>query len=272
MTGTELTLIQLSATNAGEGAAAWRRSNHGELQPIKMRRQGKRPADVHDMARHMSGARAVVVLNGPFRMTSALSRAFEGAFVVAADGGFRRLGRLGRMPDVVVGDFDSVRPPSGVDVLVYPAEKDETDGELAVQRALAAGALQVTIVGAMGGRHDMAVGHVALLRQARSRGAAAVLTDGRQAAFLARRRKFPVGPRGRSLSVIALTREARFASYGLRWPLDDVRIRWDEMRGLSNLVVADDAWIRLVSGEALCVAPYPLADGDHDRALDPGRP
>lgn len=206
----------------------------------------------------MKGTRAVVVLNGPFRLTPALLRAFEGAFVVAADGGFRRLERLGRVPDVVVGDFDSVRPPVGVDVVVYPSDKNETDGELALERALSEGASEVTLVGAMGGRHDMAVGHVALLRQARAKGAVGILTDGLQAAFLAPRSRFPVGPRGRSLSVVALTPRVRMASAGLRWPLDAATIRWDEMRGLSNRVVDDDAWIRVVSGEALCVVPYPL--------------
>ena len=201
---------------------------------------------------------SVLVLNGGFRLTPALREALQDAFIIAADAGHRRLSQRGITPHVVVGDFDSSSPPEDLAVLTYPVEKDETDGELALRLALAQGARRITVVGAMGGRYDMSFGHVALLRQAVRGGAQALLTDGRQAALLVPRRKLPVGPRGRRISVIPLTPVARLASFGLRWPLDGVPLRWDEMRGHSNRVLDDGAWIQLVAGQALAVGPYPL--------------
>ena len=201
--------------------------------------------------------RCVIVLNGGFRLGPALRQELAGAFLVAADAGFRRLGRAGIRPDVAVGDFDSLGGvPYGVRAIRHPVEKDETDGELALQVALAEGMRRIAIVGAMGGRYDMALGHVALLRQAQAAGARALLTDGRQAALLVPPSRLSVGPLRATLSVIPLTARARLASHGLKWPLDEVTLRWEEMRGVSNRIVRADAWIRAVSGQALAVVPY----------------
>jgi thiamine pyrophosphokinase len=204
-----------------------------------------------------AGRRAVVVLNGAFRLGTLLRQEFAEAFVVAADAGFRRLARFGIVADVIVGDFDSMGGvPYGVRAILHPVEKDETDGELALRVALEAGARSIAIVGAMGGRYDMALGHVALLRQARAAGARALLTDGRQAAVLVPRRTWKVGPPRATLSVVPLTPQARLASHGLKWPLDGIALRFDEMRGISNRIVDVDAWIRLTAGEALAILPY----------------
>lgn len=202
-------------------------------------------------------ARCIVVLNGAFRMSPALRAAFQGARVIAADGGLLRLQRHGISPGLVLGDFDSLGDhPPGATARRFARAKDETDGELALRAALDEGMRHVTLVGAFSGRFDMAVGHIALLRWAAARGAKALLTDGLQAARLAPRLRMPVGPRGARLSVVPLTPSARLTSHGLRWPLDGAALRWDEMRGNSNRVETDDAWIRLVAGQALAVLPY----------------
>ena len=59
-------------------------------------------------------------------------------FVIAADGGLRHTERLGIVPDVILGDFDSLgRVPAGSNV--FPVEKDDTDAMLAVRRGLSLG-------------------------------------------------------------------------------------------------------------------------------------
>jgi thiamine pyrophosphokinase len=59
--------------------------------------------------------------------------------VIAADGGTRHLLALGRPPDVVIGDMDSLTVvteemirASGAEMFQYPRSKDETDLELAL--------------------------------------------------------------------------------------------------------------------------------------------
>src|SRR2546430_9499904 len=90
--------------------------------------------------------RAVVVAHGDVLPSD---RALIGAndYIVAADGGAFALERWKLLPHLVVGDMDSLGDAGverfarqGVPVAKFPAAKDESDLELAVAQAIAAGA------------------------------------------------------------------------------------------------------------------------------------
>src|SRR5690606_3498347 len=88
------------------------------------------------------------------------------ARAIAADGGIRHAEALALRPELWVGDFDSTAGAlaardAEVPRLAFPAEKNLTDGELAVEAALARGATRILLVGALGGeRADHAMAHV----------------------------------------------------------------------------------------------------------------
>lgn len=83
--------------------------------------------------------------------------------VIAADSGLDTAERWGIVPDLAVGDFDSVDPQAmaraeqmGVPMQRVPQDKDETDAELAIGIALERGATSITIIGSSQGRADHA--------------------------------------------------------------------------------------------------------------------
>src|SRR2546428_7384549 len=101
--------------------------------------------------------RAVVVAHGDVLPSD---RAVIGPsdFVVAADGGAFALERWKLLPHLVVGDMDSLGDAGverfarkGIPVTKFPAAKDESDLELAVAQAIAAGATEIVLLGALGG-------------------------------------------------------------------------------------------------------------------------
>ena len=103
--------------------------------------------------------------------------------VVAADGGARFLRRNGVVPDLLVGDFDSLPAEdvraladAGAELLRHPVRKDATDGELAIDEIFGRGAGEVLLAGALGAL-DHTWGHLVLLRRAAERGATAVLVS-----------------------------------------------------------------------------------------------
>ena len=103
--------------------------------------------------------------------------------VVAADGGGRFLAAAGIVPDLLVGDFDSLDAAavedartSGARVVRHPVRKDQTDGELAVDEALRAGAGDVVLAGALGAL-DHVLGHLALLGRVEAGGTPARLVS-----------------------------------------------------------------------------------------------
>ena len=92
---------------------------------------------------------------------------FENSFVISADGGQTHTDALGVLPDVWMGDGDSLQKeaPKAKELLKFPAKKDNTDTDLAVMYALEKGFKDITIIGALGGRFDHEFSHLLLLKK-----------------------------------------------------------------------------------------------------------
>lgn len=184
---------------------------------------------------------------------------------IAADGGLRHLLALGRRPDVLIGDLDSL--PPGIDpataadrVIRYPRDKNETDLELALLYAVEhyPGA-EVLIVGGSGGRLDHMLANILLLAHPRLLGRPVRFVDDRQTAWLVAAAAPPgettiAGAVGDTVSLLPLGGPARVAATsGLRWPLHDETLVFGPARGISNEMTADTATVRLDQGAVLCV-------------------
>jgi|GEM_PF-335156 len=113
----------------------------------------------------------VLVLNGSISKTQLQSElAHSNNFIICADGAAEHVLALGFMPDLVVGDLDSLNSENqqtltdaGVRFLKTSPHKDETDGELALQATLARNPEKLTIFGMDGGRFDMIYVNLGLL-------------------------------------------------------------------------------------------------------------
>src|SRR2546428_7669407 len=103
--------------------------------------------------------RSVIFAGGIVRPGRAVDRAIaEAELLIAADSGAATALHYGKVPDAVVGDFDSLDPAVlehlralSCPFIPAPVEKDETDTELAVHVALERGATEMTLLGALGG-------------------------------------------------------------------------------------------------------------------------
>ena len=77
----------------------------------------------------------------------------KGDLVIAADAGYRLCQQIGIMPDVVLGDFDSMEAPEDVgQICRLPVEKDDTDTLAAVRLGLQRGCSEFFLYGATGGK------------------------------------------------------------------------------------------------------------------------
>lgn len=91
--------------------------------------------------------------------------------VIAADSGLEYALRCDISPDLVIGDFDSLSDPellnglTGTIVESHGINKDHTDTELALERALQAGFQDIIILGGGGGRMDHFLAILALFER-----------------------------------------------------------------------------------------------------------
>src|SRR5215208_8142287 len=101
--------------------------------------------------------KAVLVASGDPQPTDARWLA-DAELVVAVDGGAAWLTSIGRRPDALVGDLDSVDPElvavlqdAGVPIERHPTDKDASDTALGLDYARRHGASEVVVIGAFGG-------------------------------------------------------------------------------------------------------------------------
>ena len=179
--------------------------------------------------------------------------------VVCADSGADHARRLGVVPALLVGDFDSISGDSlaayrSVPREAHPADKDKTDTQLAVEWALGRGAHWIVIAGGMGSRFDHSLANAFLLQLIHDRGAKGIVTDGRQSVYLLRGELELSRPEGTLLSVLPLGPRCRGLTLsGLRWELDGFDPEPGDTRTISNEFTPAVARLRLEEGSALVV-------------------
>lgn len=207
--------------------------------------------------------RVVVVASG--ELGSGDAQALDGAdLVIAADGGAHLLDGMGRRPDLLIGDLDSIDPAlvdrladGGTRVERHPADKDASDTELALCAAVAAGADSIVLLGALGGdRLDHELANLLLLADPALDGREVEVRRGGTTVRLLRPGR-PLALRGVPGDLVTLLPLGGDAdgvrSDGLRWALRDATLPAGGSRGLSNEIVAAPASVQLDRGSLLVV-------------------
>ncbi len=210
--------------------------------------------------------RVLIVCAAPLAGSPELvaSLATDADLVIAVDGGGAVCQDAGVVPGVVLGDFDSLAAEvvaefsrEGVEVVRFPADKDATDLELAIEYARAAGASTIVVTAATSGRLDHTLGVMAALwaaRDLRPRIAEPDM-DGWLLAKGSREAVALSGP-GAVVSLVPGDGTAEVSALGVRWPLDHARLGPGTTLGISNVVVdATSARFRIHEGVVLVIAP-----------------
>lgn len=176
-----------------------------------------------------------------------------GDLQIAADAGLRLCRQLGRTPDLVLGDFDSMDVSEApADALRVPVEKDDTDTGLALREGLRRGCREFFIYGGTGGRRlDHTLANLQSLAFLRENGARGWLYD-RDFVYtvmknetLTLRREVDWG----LVSLFALGDRARGVTLtGLQYPLDHAELTCAFPLGVSNHFAAETATVTVEDG------------------------
>ena len=201
-------------------------------------------------------SRCIIIAAGDFY--GPLPKISGGDLVIAADAGIKTCQSEGVTPRLAVGDWDSVEPPSGVEKVNLPIEKDDTDTLAAIKVGLERGFREFYIFGGVGGKRiDHTLANIQSLVYISKRG-------GRGFLF------------GESSTITAITDSALrlkplqsgdisvFAADGpaigvfescLKYSLSDATLTPDFPLGVSNSFIGRAAEISVRSGSLVVVAP-----------------
>jgi len=212
----------------------------------------------------MSTNKAVVALNGELKGNKEEYKKLIGekdVLFVAADGGALLLESIGFSPDVIIGDFDSLTDlqcqhykKMGVKIIKYPVEKDETDGELALQYCRGRGLDNIIIIGFAGGRLDQQLANIFLLEYAFRNGMTALIKEpGLEMAIIEKEKVF-FQKIGAGLSLIPLDEKVSGVTItGCKYLLEAGNLLRYKTRGISNIIEQEKAVITVEKGLLLYV-------------------
>ncbi len=186
----------------------------------------------------------------------------DGVVVIAADSGYDAAMAAGLDVDVLVGDLDSLSPAAaehaashGVVVAQHPADKDNTDLDLALRSAVGRGAMVIDLYGGEGGRLDHLLGGALLLtsdafpgtriRWHVAGGTVHVVRPYVSAAIH--------GSPGDIVSILAPHGARGVTATGLRWSLEDADLASGSSLGISNEVVSPLCSVSVGEGTLLVI-------------------
>ena len=205
---------------------------------------------------------AVVLANGDLNPPKDMpARLAAAGLVVAADGGSRHCRTLDLLPDIVVGDLDSLDSEAraeleaqGVQFVSHPADKDQTDLELALLHAKQVGALEILVLAGLGRRWDHTFANLLLAAHTQFSGQRILFLDGEQRLFVIRGPVRLDARMGERVSLLPLGGDADGVSTrGLQYPLNLETLTFGSSRGISNVVLTEGAEVDIVAGCLLCV-------------------
>lgn len=182
-------------------------------------------------------------------------------FILCADGGTRHALALGLTPNLIIGDMDSIDRAEwkkledrNIPIELFPRDKDETDLELALDKAIELNPTEIVIVAALGGRMDHTLANIALLANTQYATRSICLDDGVEQLSFCRAQSEVRGRSGDIVSLIPWGGPVHgIRTENLKWRLDNETLHPDKTRGISNEMTADVANIKIESGLLLVI-------------------
>ncbi len=183
---------------------------------------------------------------------------FSKSFVICADGGMSHADALGIVPDVWLGDGDSLENDNIIakEKISFPVKKDNTDTDLAIELALERGFKDITIIGGIGGRLDHEFSHFCLLKKIIDSGAEGRLIDEKNTVAI-KNSSFEIRPDGRKyVSFFPFGGDVEnFSVNGLRYKAEGIRLECNKAQASSNNFIEEKiAKITFDSGYVLVIS------------------
>ncbi len=213
----------------------------------------------------MDGPSTYIFLNGDFDIDKSLAEYHPaGGFNIAVDGGVRHLRVLNMIPDILIGDLDSVSEQDlewcknlQVEIHQYPRKKDQTDFELALDYALKKNREKIIVFGALGGRIDHTLANIGLLGNPHYADREIKIFSNNEHIFFLHS---PTAIKGKVGDIISLIPWGDpvlgVTTTGLQFPLQNEDLLPDRSRGISNVMCSSDAFIEFKKGNLLCVQQH----------------
>lgn len=206
--------------------------------------------------------KGIIICSGSITDYSFYKNYFYGVdLIIGVDGGAKHTRELGVVPNVLLGDFDSINKSDleyckriGVEIISFPREKDNTDSDIAIDFAIERGCEEILILGGLGSRFDHSLSNVFLLKKLQDKGINATLVNENNEITIINNEKVFQKGCYEKITLISLTDTVEgINTEGLYYELKDATLNFGSSLGISNEFLNDSAKISIKNGILLVI-------------------
>lgn len=201
----------------------------------------------------MANGTAILVLNGPeFDEVQFTGTYSKEKYLVAVDGGISHLKRFDVIVDMHIGDMDSSgngTPQNVASSWSFPADKDESDFDLALDHVSDQGYEKIEVFGSTGGRVDHFISNYETAVKYAGKGIDVIFRGvNENIHFLRVPGEFSFEP-GTTVSVFSGTEKAEGVTLeGFKYPAENIELERSYPKGLSNIVISEKQSVSFSGG------------------------
>lgn len=203
--------------------------------------------------------KALIISNGDLRDIDLAEYYYDTDMVICVDGGARHLYNENLMPDIIIGDLDSIDykilkdfQMQGVQFIKHPIRKNKSDTELALDYAIESGANDIIFLGVTGSRLDHSMANIFMLYKLVNQNINASIIDSHNEVFITKDMLKIDNKPGHFVSIIPLT-DSRITLKGFEYDTHSVDFSFGTTLGISNEVKEKEASVKVESGTCLVI-------------------
>lgn len=203
--------------------------------------------------------RIVAVLNGRIDV-DICNYVTNDTFIICADGGGNYLYQKGIIPNLLIGDMDSINKDAlnhfknnNCEIVLFNPEKDQTDGQLVIDKAMEYEPFEIVVFGGLGGRIDHTLGNVQLLYRMTRKGIKGVFVSENEILYMTDKMLEIKGNVGDTVSVIPYVKDTVITLEGFKYLVSDFEFKLDTPIGISNELESKTGIVDVKQGTAIVV-------------------
>lgn len=181
-------------------------------------------------------------------------------FIVCADSGYSFAKKAGLTPNLIIGDFDSLKEelPQNTEVVKLNTHKDDTDTEHCVMECIRRGYKDFLLLGSIGGRTDHTFANIATLAFLSEYNYNGIARNNGEEIRILKEGSYEMNnKKGLIFSVFPYGCESVNVTYkGAEYMLNNKTLTYNVSRGISNVFVDDEAEIKINRGRAILLTYY----------------
>lgn len=182
-------------------------------------------------------------------------------FIIGVDRGAYWLIKNNIIPDISIGDFDSVTQKEfntikskSKEIITYSTNKDFTDLELAVNKAISLQPKSIEIYGSLGTRLDHSLASIQLLEKLLKNNIPTTITNDTNKCIICDSIiKIKKDKNYKYLSILPVSKHVTISISGCKYPLNKAKITRSISLCVSNEIVSGSATITIHRGLALII-------------------